>query len=360
MALQDLSEDNEDFDIDETEEKDKEVKGNKGDLITNAGEIPLFHDADKRGLKAAQYLKIVKIDKPDSGYKGKIPISSTEETIAKLYGNGIYNIEACNHRHQIIRTIESLEISIPEEIKGVNPLMVPGLRNENSFVRQDNERVDRLHDKVTKQVTDNSNQFVQLVTKQTTESAQREREHMASVNNQQQTFFSSMLAATSQMFQQQILLQREQHQQTLQLLATNKPNENQGMQMLLAGIALAKELGSGGEGDNTPDWLKALSQGGEMLGNLVKLSEVKKNPNVKLLKALRAKKKLLAKNKEEPPTPEPKQVPEPGNSEKVPNSGIDFESIFDDTSKEESKVISEETENDDSSGDYEDEERGES
>jgi len=249
--------------------------------IENATDIPLFEDADKRGLKSVTYLRLIKLDKPNSGYKGNLPISSTLETISQLYGDGLYNIEACNHRHQVLRSKENIRISMAD---GPNTSSsghsssstVPSISEVISELSKTHkDEVVRLSSALTRtadESKDQSRQFIELVKGSTEASMQRDREHMASVNKSQQDFFAHMMLAQGQMFQQTMAILTVGHQHLIESLRTTYEGSNKSSDVdtLLKGIVVARSFDNGSD---EPDWLKALDKGGNMLSSLLKLKE---------------------------------------------------------------------------------------
>ena len=253
--------------------------------IDNASDIPLFEDADKRGMRTVTYLRVDKLNNPNAGYKGNIPTNSTLETISQLYGDGLYNISACNARHQVLRTKENVRISLDDN--GHSPKALPSgagtsdksieilrevIRNHDKEV----ERLEKSSGRTANESIANSRQFIELIKTTTEASAQRDREHMQSVNKSQQDFFANMMLASSQMFQQTLAILTMGHQHLIETLRTSKddsPKESQ-VDTLLKGIMVAQGLG----GNDDPDWIKALDKGGNMMTTLLKLKQGSTEP----------------------------------------------------------------------------------
>lgn len=254
--------------------------------VENAKDVPLFADFHGKGLKSISYLRLTKQDKPGAGFKGNISLSSDLETIYRMYGNGLYNIEACNHKHQVLRIRENVLINIdmPENPKKEDrniDLSVDSAKDKhiskliegiNDSHNSEVNRIQSLTDSVTKQVTSQGEQFVKLVQTQTESAAQREREHMAGVNKGQQDFFASMMLATNQMFQQTMAMLLAGHNSQIEVMrasfAREQNNPMQMVEILMKGLQLGKDL----EGDDSPDWIKGMTAGGDMLGSLAKIA----------------------------------------------------------------------------------------
>jgi hypothetical protein len=255
-------------------------RGGKKDLsdtpIENALDIPLFEDSDKRGLRSVTYLKVIKLDKPGAGFKGNIPISSTLETIGQLHGDGVYNIEACNHRHQVLRSKENIRISLNEpKIDSPKNNSNNGLELVSELNKNHAEEIKRMREvseRVSNESIIQSKEHVALVRATTESAAAREREFMQSAQKNQQDFFGNLMIAQSQMFQQTMAMITMGHQQTMESLrATTEREMNSGsnnVEVLMKGLSLGREMAGG---DDSPDWLKALDKGGTMMKDLLQL-----------------------------------------------------------------------------------------
>lgn len=267
-----------------TEKKKKDDKLTEAP-VENAKDVPLFADFHGKGLKSISYLKLTKLDKPGAGFKGNISLTSDLETIYRMYGNGLYNIEACNHKHQVLRIRENVLISIDGKEETENATIPISsvdsakdkhisqlIGNMSESHKNEVSRIQSLSDTVTKQVTEQGKTFVQLVQTTTESAAQREREHMAGVNKGQQDFFANMMLATNQMFQQTMTMMLAGHTQQMEMLRAGfereRSNPEKLIEVLMTGLKMGREM----EGDDSPDWMKGLTVGGDMIGNLAKLA----------------------------------------------------------------------------------------
>lgn len=300
------------IDIDDDEDNDNENesisfgqpvvvsrRGAKKDLsdvpIENSADIPLFEDSDKRGLRSATYLKVIKLDKPGAGYKGQVPLTSTLETIGQLYGDGIYNIEACNHKHQILRSKENIRISLSESnndsaklsSKNNGSSNIDLIHALNTNHSEEIKRTREISERVANESIIQSKQHTDLIRIQTESAAAREREFMQSAQKNQQDFFANLMIAQSQMFQQTMAMITMGHQQTMESLrATTEREQNSGnsnVEVLMKGLSLGRDMAGN---DDSPDWLKALDKGGNMMKDLLQL---KSENNVKVEPAPQSK-----------------------------------------------------------------------
>lgn len=282
--------DNENEDEDENFEETTTTRRSRRDdpdkPVTNAETIPLFVNADKRGLNTAEYLKVTKLDNPDRGYKGTMPLTSTLETIAGIHGNGTYNIDLCNSAHKVLRRLENQVISLNEEQRqNVGDNAKSGTSNSDrhlAFLLQENARKDKAEldreekrtDAHVKAVTGQATQFTEMVTKTTEAAANRDRDHMKGVNDSQQNFFANMMSQQATMFQQTMAMMMMGHNQTMEILKASHDRDIQQnspaalMDILMKGINIGKEF----ESDDDP-LTKSLSAGGDMLTKLIELKK---------------------------------------------------------------------------------------
>src|SRR5690349_6592708 len=160
--------------------------------VENANSVPLFSDTDKRGLRSIDYLSVIKIDQPGQGFKGKLPKSATLTTLYELYGNGVFTIEAYNHRHQKIREVTNVRIDIPSvdserqrpergQANGSNNQdSVLGLMVKSKHASHEAEikRTERLALVASDTIKEQSKAHVEMVVATSKESADRERTFM--------------------------------------------------------------------------------------------------------------------------------------------------------------------------------------
>lgn len=252
--------------------------------VENAAEIPLFLDADKRGTKSAIYLRITKNDEPNSGYKGQVPLSTTIDSIARLFGNGYFTIELCNHKHQVLRTKENVKIDVP---MGTNLTRNNDEASTDASIVKDliaghEKEIDRLVKQLTLGTGDaerRSKEYTDLVKTTVEKSADRERVFMQGQQKMQQDFFGSLMLQQNQMFQQTMVLLSAGHRMTIESLQAVLGNQNKGSDVdtLLKGIAVAQSLG----GDDDEPWVKALGHGENMLTKLLALKGSNNNTETK-------------------------------------------------------------------------------
>jgi hypothetical protein len=271
--------DDEDIEIEETtrrRSKDSTKRGTKP--IENAEMLPLFPTAALKQVNVASYLKVTKQDKPNNGYKGRLPASSTEETILMAYGPGTYTVEACNDQNHVLITIDNLTISgeyIPpsqsdKKTGETSESALLAIKMANNQAEQASKRQEETHRETMKLMTDtnkNSQDVLQSFFKETQSSQVNFFTAMQALNNESKI-------QMGQMFQQTMLLLTTGHQQTMEFLrASNDRERDQNnpmvmVQMLMQGLKLGKEMGE--DSDQDP-LIAALKEGGGMLSSIAQI-----------------------------------------------------------------------------------------
>jgi hypothetical protein len=300
--------------------------------IANAEDIPLFEDADKRGFRTAAYIKVTKIDPPNAGYKGEVPLNSTLETIAQLFGNGLFNFAVCNHKHKTLRTQENVKISVQGSVTTTAIAPSQGKDTSSQTVIDILDKFDKQSRQINDQVRTNSKEYTDLVKTTTEASAERERLFLTTVNKNNQEFFQGMLASQAQNFQQLMAMMVMGHQQTIESIRATQAQNNPlaFVEVLTKGLQMGRDMGS-----DDPDWLKALGVGKSMVGDLAEIAKTART-NPKILtngnKEAEAKNKGKEAPKERPLTRE--EIIELIKLKKsLLNRGIELEAMLKDANK---------------------------
>ena len=267
-----------DFETVVTKRSGKSVKSRGQKPIENADQIPLFQHADKKQANCVSYIKVIKTSRPNHGYKGQLPPTSTEETLLATYGPGTYTLQGCNDQHQII--IEQHEVYIAgEDPKPVDKAIQSNTQDDNTKLaikmanhqaEQSMMRQEETHRKLM-EILSGSQKDTQGVLTSFFEKMQTSQGEffaaMAQLNAESKT-------QQAQMFQQTIAMMTIGHQQNMEFLRASNDRErdmNNPMlmvQLLMQGLKLGKEFGDGTDQD---PWITALKEGGGMLNSLVQL-----------------------------------------------------------------------------------------
>lgn len=273
----------EDFQAQENEgQRDKRAADRP---VENEGPLPLFPDAHRNTQRVVAYVRVTKMDSPADGYKGDVPATATLQFIGNLYGDGIYNLEACNAGHKVLRQRQGVKIAFggPGRRTGngtPSPTGDPHLpmRVMAQQHKDEVERLDKLTTRTTDQVTKQGDQFVTMVTKQAESSMVRDREFFKANGEQQGQFFQAMIAQQQAMHQQSMESQRAGFQQTIALMesmhARSAEQNNPAMlvSVLMRGLEMGRDMDSS---EDDPDWIRGLNAGSKMLGDLRGLAATK-------------------------------------------------------------------------------------
>jgi hypothetical protein len=257
--------------------KDAHKRGQKP--IENAASIPLFQHADKKQAYTLSYIKVIKTSRPNHGYKGQLPSTSTEETLLRTYGPGTYTLQGCNDQHQIL--IEQHEVYIagddPQPDKSNNEHVMHSDKNAELAIKMANHQAEQA----LKRQQETHTTTMKLVTDQSENTQKTLQTFFDKTQATQGDFFTAMQVLSNEsktqmaaMFQQTLTLMTMGHQQQMEFLrASNDRDRDQNnpmmmMQILLQGLQMGKEFG---EGNDQEPWVAALKEGGGMLSNLVQL-----------------------------------------------------------------------------------------
>ncbi len=213
-------------------------KTEKGGPVDNSDPVPLFPDLDKNSRNVITYIEVYRMSPPGDGYKGTIPPNATKDYLGKRFGNGYYNLEACNADGECLRRAQGINIAIPIVDPGVaRPGMVPGLFDGNMAEKL----LDRLateHEKASQRSKDLTTETIQATKEQAStyatmiredskERAARDRDFFQAQQSAQQGFFSAMITQLQQLhsmnmesmqagFTQTFQMMQLQHAQSLQ------------------------------------------------------------------------------------------------------------------------------------------------
>ena len=238
-------------------------KTEKGGPVDNSDPVPLFPDLDKNSRNVITYIEVYRMSPPGDGYKGTIPPNATKDYLGKRFGNGYYNLEACNADGECLRRAQGINIAIPIVDPGAaRPGMVPGLFDGNMAEKL----LDRLateHEKSSQRSKDLTTETIQATKEQAStyatmiredskERATRDRDFFQAQQAAQQGFFSAMITQLQQLhsmnmesmqagFTQTFQMMQLQHQQSLQ-----QNNPAFLFQLFERGMKMGSEM-SGGE-----------------------------------------------------------------------------------------------------------------
>lgn len=246
--------------------------------VINASEVPLFPDADKDSRNTIAYLKIIRESKPKPGYKGQLPPNATLESISLKFGNGYYTIEACSEDHVVLRRRTNVPISVDdaEEVgraQSTDSNVMSILKNSQDSHQREVDRVMTLTTLANKAETERGREYTTMVRETAREARDAMNAFYQAGTKNQQDFFGALMASQAMAFQQTMALLNKGHEMQMIAVRENAAQNNPMVyvQMMMQGMQMGRDLA--GDDDNTPDWIKGMREGGDMLQNLLQLKQ---------------------------------------------------------------------------------------
>jgi len=248
--------------------------------IENADELPLFQHADKKQANCVSYIKVIKTNRPNHGYKGALPPTSTEETLLREYGPGVYTLMGCNDQHKVI--IEQHEVYIAgddSDKKDQSP-------QNQQFISDRNQElaIKMAHTQATesaKRQEETHRTMMKLLTDQNEHTQNTLQKFFDKTQTTQGDFFTAMQSLNNesktqmaQMFQQTMAIMMTGHQQSMEFLRASNDRERElnnpmvFVQLLMQGLQMGKEIS---DSQDQEPWVTALKEGSSMLSNLTQL-----------------------------------------------------------------------------------------
>lgn len=291
-----------DEDLPESAESVADRREREQRLDLSQGEIiPLVPNADKNPNRAVFAIQVHKKDAPNDGYKGDVSPYTTMSTIAKLYGNGLYDFAAVNEAGKVLRRNSGVKINMvaspdtPPQRAQAQPAADASLellRMQTAEHRFNSEKVENFGKAAIASSQSQAEKHIQLVSETAKATIERDREFFATQAAQTQNFFGAMIAAITATHQQAMERSEQSFKQVLTIMLSSAERERESnnpmllMQVLREGLTLGRDMGGDNEDDNP---ITATMKYG--LGGLKEIKEMM------LLKSMQpaAKPKKLAK-----------------------------------------------------------------
>ena len=235
--------------------------------LTNQDAIPLLPNANKKTEREAVGIKVFKLDPPNSGFKGEVPLSADQAYIASQWGDGVYTLELFNDKRVTLKKVEGVKIACGYVPNAGSERASDSIESERLSATQENQREGRL-DRIHREVLDRTTKLADKHTDLVMQSAER-------MSTREQSFFTSMIESarqsaaeererSRQSHDQEMERIREQHRMDMErerernaaMLQQNNPAN--ALELLRQGIELAGGMGSG---EPTEPWVKAVEHG---------------------------------------------------------------------------------------------------
>ena len=263
------------------ERRDRERQENG--RVENDEPVPLIPNIKGDVRKTITGIEVWKQDPPNDGYRGTIPTVSDFSTVAKLYGNGLYEFRAVSAEGKVLRRNQVVRISYTATDSGGKqeqsaPVATEApdlqlLRWQAEQHAADSRRIEDFGRMSVETTRDMARANLDAQARQHEAAIARDREYHRATMEQQQTFFQYMMLQMNMMHQQQ--MERADRSNALVVSVVQKASDptallsvfQQGL-MLSQGMAAQEE-----EDDDEPEpeqpWVKAIEAGAGMVRDLV-------------------------------------------------------------------------------------------
>jgi len=292
--------------------------------VENTEEIPLFPNVKQDQRKVISSVLVFKTDPPGDGFKGRVAPSATHETIARLYGNGVYELHAVTPDEKVLRrnTIKvAWQPPTPETPKTAysptDPDHVPRILDWQAAQHaKDAQRTEAFARMSIEGSQTTAKQHIDTLAATQAASTERDRTYFAGLQAQQQSFFQSMMQQTQQAHLMAMERSREEFRQTLQLMQISHERAVKASDPTLL-FSLFREgiaLGAGSnrdedDNDAAEPWAAAIQAGASAIKDITEVAK---------LKAIGAPKLAPALPVTTPPTPTTTPTPSKRSTPKPP------------------------------------------
>jgi hypothetical protein len=288
--------------------------------VDNDEPIPLLPNITKDARKTIVSLQVWKSDPPGDGYKGNVPPHADVETIAKLYGNGIYEFHGVTQDSKVLRRVQGVKIAWQPPEKGENPANVPVMAPSTSADKlldwqatqhaKDSERVESFARMSVESSHATAKQHIDTLAQTLRASQERDRDFFAGMMANQQNFFAAMFQQATLAHTQAMERSREDFRQSIQVMQISheRAQQAQDPSLLLSLFERGLALGSGGDGESEEaPWGEVIKSGVGAIKDMTELAKIKAGLGTTPAKTLPP---ATLPNRKTPNTPEtPKKKP---------------------------------------------------
>ncbi len=245
--------------------------------LTNKEAIPLFPGSDKSQARKGKQIKVTKLDPPNHGVKGKIPLGSDEEFIAQRWGDGTYTLDVINAKGVSLQQIEAVRIAFgydcPESDEGEETPTATGvdanetIRQLNVSHAQERARSGQLHADLLKRTSELANAHTKMVMDSTDKAAAREEKFFEAGQTRTEKFFETILSSTTAAHEREMARTQTESAATLERIRVDNEhkeamNEQRHVQLMeIVTGAHKRELEMVEAGNDEDPGVKMLSEG---------------------------------------------------------------------------------------------------
>lgn len=243
----------------------KPKKADRGAPLENSEPVPLFPDLDKDARNVITSIEVHRTTPPGEGYKGTVPPNATKEFLGRRFGNGMYNLEACNADGVCLRRVQNVTIALPPlpESNGAHrattgmfdmDMATKLLERLTTEHEKSSQRQKDLTTETISATRETAKTYAEMMREDAKERAERDRVYHDAQQKQQQQFFTVMTTTMLQQHQQAMENMREGFQQTVQMMEMSHRHTLQQnnpaflFQLFERGMRIGSEMG----GDDNP------------------------------------------------------------------------------------------------------------
>ena len=249
--------------------------------------MPLFPKIRQDQRKTVHCINVYRRDPPHDGFKGTVPATASMEYIASLYGNGLYDFEACLEDGKILRRSHGVKISYEPnggKTKSSAPVMggsMDLLAWQAAQAEKDSQRASEAAGRSMDMVRSHAETSVAALREHMSGMQERDRTFFQTILQQQadlhatqtatmQTFFAAMLSQTQADHRHFMERSREEHRQTMEVVYANNRQQEQSPTLFLDLIRQGMLLASGGQNqtedeedgdDENSPWAESIREG---------------------------------------------------------------------------------------------------
>lgn len=276
-----------DEDREETIIERRERERAENGRVDNDEAIPLIPNVKLDARKTIHAIQVWKTDPPGDGFKGAVPPHTNYETIAKRFGNGLYDFHAVTQDEKVLRRNQGVKISFtfdePEDDSPSHPVAPQADMRLLEWQAQEHTRSTQRTENFARMAVDSSRetakQHLEMLSTHQKASADRDRDFFAGMMAQQQQFFAAIFQQSQTAHVQAMERSREDFRQTIQVLQMSHERAQKANDPTLL-LSLFREglaLGSGNsdEEDESEPWVDAIKAGAGAIKDMTEIAKIK-------------------------------------------------------------------------------------
>lgn len=268
------------------ERRERERQNGAG-RAENEEHIPLIPNVKADQRKTITHLEIWKLNPPGDGFKGKVPPTATAETIARLYGDGTYDIHAIAADGKTLRRNTGVKVAWVNPDASEPSTKIPAPHDKEmsllDWQSQQHDRAAARTEAFGRMVVDSvrTSASEQLTAQAKAHEMQmtRDREFMSSMLANQQLWAQSMMQQTSLSHQQAMERSEQNFRQAMEAMRISHErqlqasNPNAHLRIFQEAMQFMGAMGMLGSGEDEPEddktpWVAAIEAAGSAIGDI--------------------------------------------------------------------------------------------